>query len=308
MRQLFLPLGLLLAIFFALLLPAGGILLSDYSGLKILVFTIFLVSGYQTGSKGLSLDRKLLSLFLAAAAISLIVSPLLGLTLSRLIDLPLPLAMGLIIISAVPPTLSSGIVITEVSGGNALLALFLTISLNLLGIFTMPFMLDFCLKAAGPVDINQTALLIKMLLLVLLPFALGKLTRNWSAKSKVSPSWSYVNSSCVILVVYASLSTSKSAFSGLGLMEFAMILLAVALLHLILLAVNAQSAKMLHLGPADSKALIFVASQKTLPISVAVLASIQFATGSAIIVCLTFHFFQLFMDSFLASYLHKKAA
>ncbi len=308
MRQFFLPAGLLLAVLFALLLPGAGIFLSDYSGLKILVFIIFLVSGYQTGSKGLSLGRQLLSLFLVAAAISLILSPLLGLFITKLISFSLPLAMGLIIISAVPPTLSSGIVITEVSGGNAVLALFLTVSLNLLGIFTMPFMLDFCLKAAGPVDIDQTALLLKMLFFVLLPFAIGKLTRNVSGKSKVSPNWSYVNSSCVILVVYTSLSTSKSAFSGLGLMEYATILLAVALLHLLLLAINHQAGKLLHLPAPDRKALLFVASQKTLPISVAVLANIQFDTGSAIIVCLLFHFFQLFVDSFLASSLQKKTA
>ena len=54
------------------------------------------------------------------------------------------------------------------------------------------------------------------------------------------------------------------------------------------------------------KALLFVASQKTLAISLAVLASVQFDTGSAIIVCLLFHFFQLFLDSFLASYMKKE--
>ncbi len=306
MRQLFLPLGLILAVIFALLLPASGIFISDNHGLRILVFVIFLVSGYQTGSKGLALGRQLFSLFLAAAVISLFLSPLLGLAITRLIDFPLPLAMGLIIISAVPPTLSSGIVITEISGGNGVLALFLTIFLNLLGIFTMPFMLDLCLKAAGPIDIDQNGLLIKMIFFVLLPFAIGKTARILSGKNKVAANWSYVNSSCVILVVYASLATAKGSFSGLDFMEYATILLAVSLLHLLLLGINAQTAKTLKLSAPDRKALIFVASQKTLPISVAVLATIQFDTGSAIIVCLLFHFCQLFMDSFLASYLQGK--
>ncbi|MBW2329187.1 MAG: bile acid:sodium symporter, partial [Deltaproteobacteria bacterium] len=141
MKQIFLPLGLLLAILFSLLLPAGGILLSENSGLKFLIFIIFLVTGYQTGARGLPLDRRLFHIFLAAAAISLILAPLLGLLMTRLINFPESLAMGLIIISAVPPTISSGIVITEVSRGNTVLALFITVSLNLLGIFTMPFML-----------------------------------------------------------------------------------------------------------------------------------------------------------------------
>lgn len=304
-QQLFLPLGLLLAIFSALLLPAGGIFLSENGGLKILIIIIFLVSGYQTGARGLPLDRRLFHIFLTAAVISLILSPLLGLLMTRLINYPDSLAMGLIIISAVPPTISSGIVITEVSRGNAVLALFITVSLNLLGIVSMPFMLDLCLKAAGPVDIDQIGLLVKMLFFVLLPFAIGKLTRSVSGKNRVSPNWSYVNSGCVILVVYGSLAVSRSEFSGLGVGEYAIILASVSLLHLLLLAINAQAGKMLRLRPADHKALVFVASQKTLAIGLAVLTNIKYDTGSAIIVCLMFHFFQLFADSFIASYLQK---
>ncbi|MBU0960636.1 MAG: bile acid:sodium symporter [Proteobacteria bacterium] len=308
MRQLFLPLGLILAVLCGLLMPSAGTFLAENSGLKILVFIIFVVSGFQTGSKGFSLDRRLLALFLTAAIISLIIAPVLGLLFAKLLHFPPALAIGLIIISAVPPTLSSGIVIAEVSGGNAVLALFLTVSLNLLGIFTMPFMLDLCLKAAGPIDIDQTALLLKMLFFVLLPFVIGKLIRTLSGKSKVSPNWSYVNSSCIILVVYASLASSRNAFSGLGVAEFALIGAGVSLVHILLLVINHQAGKLLRLPAPDRKALLFVASQKTLPISVAVLANIQLPTGSAIIVCLMFHFFQLVLDSFLASYLHKKTA
>jgi len=306
MRQFFLPVGLLSAIFFALLLPAGGIFISEHNGIKILVFIIFLVSGFQTGGKGIALDGRLFQVFLTAAAIALLLSPLLGLLITRIIPFPQTLATGLIVIAAVPPTLSSGIVITEVSRGNAVLALILTVSLNLLGIFTMPFMLDLCLKAAGPIDIDQYSLLVKMLFFVLLPFAIGKITRSLSGKTRISPNWSYVNSSCVVLVVYGSLAVSKSEFSGLTGTEYAMTLGSVCLLHFLLLVSNAQAGKMLGLPVADRKALVFVASQKTLPISVAVLTSISVDTGSAVIVCLMFHFFQLFTDSFLAAWLAKK--
>jgi sodium/bile acid cotransporter 7 len=214
--------------------------------------------------------------------------------------------MGLIIISAVPPTLSSGIVITEVSQGNTIVALFLTVSLNLLGIFTLPFMLDFCLKAVGPVDIDQNALLIKMLFFVLLPFIIGKLIRNTLIVQDVSPNWSYVNSSCVILVVYAALSVSKDVFTNLDATEYAVIFTAVTLLHMLLLVINTVAGRLLNLPVGDQKSLLFVASQKTLPISIAVLTNIKYDTGSAIIVCIMFHFAQLFLDSILAAYLQNK--
>jgi sodium/bile acid cotransporter 7 len=305
MKQLFLPLGLILAVIFALILPVGGAFISDHYGLKILVSTIFLVSGYQTGPKGLPLNRKLAALFLAAALISLVLAPLLGLIVSRLLNFPFHLAMGLIIISTVPPTISSGVVITEVSHGNGALALFLTISLNLLGIFSMPFVLDLCLKAVGPVDIDQITLLIRMFFSILLPFAIGKAIRNMRRKQRILPLWSYINSSCVVLIVYSSFATSKAAFAGLTLSSYIIILTGVACVHLFLLAINAHAGKILKLSTADSKAMLFVTSQKTMAIALAVLANIKIDTGNAVIVCLMFHFFQLFVDSFLASATQK---
>ncbi|MBL4901541.1 MAG: bile acid:sodium symporter [Desulfocapsa sp.] len=306
MKHLFLPLGLILAVTTGFFLPAGGIFLTDNNALKIILFSIFLVSGYQAGAKELTIDRKLLTLFLVASTISLFLAPFLGLLVSKLLNFPLHLAMGLIIISTVPPTISSGVVITEVSRGNTTLALFLTISLNLLGIFTMPFMLDFCLKAAGPIDIDQIALFYTMLFFVLLPFIIGKTTRSMRNKIRVSSLWSYLNSSCVILIVYASISTSKYALLRLEPKDYMLILAGVTSVHILLLAINTYAGKILQLSPVDNKAMIFVTSQKTMALALAVLANIQFDTGNAIIVCLMFHFFQLFFDSFLASAMNRK--
>jgi sodium/bile acid cotransporter 7 len=306
LKQLFLPTGLLLAMLTALLLPAGGVFLTVHHGTRVLIFIIFLVSGYQTGSKGLALDRSLAQVFVVSAVISLLLAPLLGVLVTRAVHFAPSIALGIILITAMPPTISSGIVITEVSRGNPVLALFITISLNLLAIFTMPFILDLCLKTAGPMDIDQAALLLKMLLFVLLPFAVGKAVHSAGAKSRISPGWSYVNSSCVILLVYSSLSVSRGSFADQSPAEYGVILAAVALLHIVLLAVNAQAGRMLGLNTADCKALVFVNSQKTLAVALAVLANIRFDTGNAIIVCLMFHFFQLFADSFLAGWWQKR--
>jgi sodium/bile acid cotransporter 7 len=305
-KQLFLPIGLIVAVIAALLLPTGGVFISENHSLRIMVFIIFLVSGYQTGGRGITLNRKLFILFGSAAVISLLLAPVLGLLVSKVLHLSLPLTMGLIIISCVPPTISSGIVITEVSRGNAVLALFLTIGLNMLGILSMPFMLDFCLHAAGPIDIDQAALLFKMLFFVLLPFIIGKLLRTLRANTIISPLWSYINSSCVIITVYASVAQSQETFKGLDLNDYVIVLASVAIVHIALLLINTLTGKLLKLSSADGKALIFVASQKTLALGVAVIANVKIDTGSAIIVCLMFHFFQLFLDSFLASALQKK--
>ncbi|MCW5209940.1 bile acid:sodium symporter, partial [Desulfobulbus sp. US1] len=301
MRQYFLPAGLILAAISSLTLPNLGIFLAEHSGIKLTILIIFLVSGYQTGTAGLPLNKGLLYIFLVAAAVSLLLAPLLGLAVGSLFALPSSLFIGLLIICAVPPTLSSGIVITGVSRGNTVLALMLTISLNLTGILTLPIILQLCLKAGGPVAINQWGLFTKMLLLVLLPFVLGKIIRTMLKKQRVSPNWSYVNSSGVILAVYISLAVSRQEFFRTDAGQYLAVLFSVSLVHLLLLAINTQAAKLLKLNTEDSKALLFVASQKTLPISLAVLAGLHQDTGNAVIVCLLFHFVQLLIDSVLAS-------
>ncbi len=208
--------------------------------------------------------------------------------------------------STVPPTISSGVVITDVSEGDTVLALFLTIAINIIGIFTMPYVLDISLQATGSIDIDQTTLLLKMLFFVLLPFLVGKYIRKVAKREKVASFWSYVNSSCVISMVYASISTSTDAFSGFSIIDFTQCIIAVAVVHCLLLGVNTYAGRQLQLPWFEKKALLFVTSQKTLAIALAVLTTIGYSNGSAIIVCLTFHFFQLVLDSALASYLQKK--
>lgn len=306
MRQYFLPVGLIIAAIFALILPLVGIILADYNGIKLTIIIIFLVSGYQTSTAGVPLNRRFLYTFLAAGILSLLLAPLLGLAVGSLFALPPALFIGLLVICTVPPTLSSGIVITGVSGGNTVLALMLTISLNLLGILTLPPILHLCLKASGPVTLDQWGLFNKMLLLVLLPFVLGKTLRTVLKKQKVSTNWSYVNSSCVIVAVYISLAVSRQDFFYTNAGQYLAVFLSVSLVHVLLLALNHQAAKCLELTREDSKALLFVASQKTLPVSLTVLAGLHQDTGNAVIVCLLFHFVQLFIDSVLAARLYQQ--
>ena len=302
MKQYFLPVGLIAALVCALIMPAAGIFLSGHYGIQLLIFTIFLVSGYQTSTRGLQWNRKLLFLCATAAVISLIAGPLLGVTLAKIAHLTPALSAGLIIIATMPPTISSGIVITGISKGNTLLALFLTIGLNLLAVVTIPFTLSLCLQTAGEITVDRTALLITMAVLVLLPFALGKILRSVRKKQQVSGRWSYVSSLCVILVVYGSLATSAKALSKLQMPDLLYISMLVAALHLILFGMAVFSGKLLGLSIADNKALSFVTSQKTLAMALAVITSINIDTGNAILVCLIFHFLQLFTDSFLAQW------
>lgn len=80
----------------------------------------------------------------------LLVTPLLGLLVARLPLQPPGLSLGLAVFCCMPTALSSGVTFTQQLGANVSLALLLTVSSNILGIFTLPFSLPHVLAAAAP--------------------------------------------------------------------------------------------------------------------------------------------------------------
>ena len=133
----FLPVGLLLALIVAVLAPTPGALLQQAGLVPWMVVIIFLVNGYQVDLKKLPRVGRAAKASVVAIAISLLLSPLIGLATVSLFELPADVALGLVVMATVPPTLSSGIVMTQVAGGNVPKALFLTILLNLIGVLSL---------------------------------------------------------------------------------------------------------------------------------------------------------------------------
>ena len=113
---------------------------------------------------------------------------------------------------------------------------------------------------------------------------------------------SYIPSSCVIGIVWVSLSVSARALLGMEAHLFFWILLAVSSLHGLLLLLHLALAKLMHLQRAERISFVIVGSQKTLPIALSVLSALNPPQlGAAVLVCLVFHFSQLFIDSFIAA-------
>jgi len=132
-----LPIGLALAFIFSWIMPEPGKALQAYGLIPWMVVTIFLINGYQTQLHQVSLKGGLWKTLLIAILINLLISPFLGLGTSLLLALPTGAAIGLIVTATVPSTLTSGIVMTQLAGGEGVKALLLTIVLNLLGVFSI---------------------------------------------------------------------------------------------------------------------------------------------------------------------------
>ena len=300
MRRFFLPCGLILAAILALLVPGPAPVLRGHHAVDALVMVIFLASGLQADFSHLGFQPRTIGLLVASAVSSLILAPFIGLAIIQVLHLDQGAAIGLGTIALVPPTLSAGVVITGVCGGDIGLALLLTVVLNILGILTIPVMAELILHSVATLAIHPWAMAGRLTLLVLLPMALGQALRQQMGRRPWFSGLSYLNSSCVILVVYIVLGSSAHSLADLTLGITLAIVLTAILFHTLLLGLNHLLGRLLKRPLAQRQALLFVTSQKTLPLALVVLAGLEIDTGVGVLFCLCLHFLQLFIDSLLA--------
>ena len=147
-KKLFLPVGMLVAVALAFLVPEPGIAFKDLKLNNLLIVIIFLVCGWQTTAE-LKMDRKFACVFTSGAFLTLVLAPFAGWAIARVFALDPFIAVGLMVIASMPPTLSSGVVITGTAGGNTLLAMTVTIGYSFIGVFILPVILPLIMPA-GP--------------------------------------------------------------------------------------------------------------------------------------------------------------
>ena len=298
-QQWFLPVGLCLAIILALIAPEPGRALNETGLVVGLIPLIFLVNGYQTRLAGFSFHRGLAGALLVGGTIALLVGPWLGLAGAHLFGLSAGAALGLVVMATMPPTLSSGVIMTDNAGGHTLWAMLLTIALNLAGIFTIPFMLDLTLSLGAGVEISPWPLLQRLLGIVLLPFLAG-LALKRALRRPAPVTVRYIPSACIVVTVWMSMSASRETLLELALADLVLIGLGALAVHGVLLLLAYLAGLTLRLAAAERLAVLFVISQKTLPVAIGVLTALKASMASILVVCLVFHFLQLMLDSMLA--------
>jgi sodium/bile acid cotransporter 7 len=312
----YLPSGLILATVAGLGVPApgaaaGGVRLGPVGLVQLLVVAIFLVSGYSIRPGALRFGPKVLKVLGVAALVSLVGAPLVALGAGRALPLEAGVVLGLTAMACVPPTLSSCVVITAQAGGNAALALLLNVTLNLAGVFVLPFTLGACLGSAASVDVDRWALLLKIGMLVMLPLAAGMGLRAL-LKGRRHGLVSYIPSTAVILTVWMTVSRHRGAVLDAGPLSVVGIAALVIGVHVVLMGLARGGWAALGLERADGLALVFVSSQKTLPLALTVLLMLPervvgAGLGLAVLTCVLFHFCQVFGDSVLAAHLARRA-
>lgn len=299
-KKLFLPLGIILAIVISLIEPMPGIIIGEYRGISISVILIFLVYGYTNDFLKLRLDRVLILVLVLGAVISLLIGPLVGLLISTLL-LPGYAVLGLMVASCMPPTLSSGAVLTDHADGNTLLAILLTVFINILAILVVPVTIHVFLGSIESVDLSPVNLFFNLLYIVLIPMALGNLLRIINSNYAESFIIEIIPTICVVGAIWICVSKSSASILDMNLHLFLMILSSVIAVHLILMILSFITGALFKFHSRDKKALAFVTSQKTLPIAAFVILTIAPGNTIALITCVVFQVSQILLDSFIAS-------
>ena len=321
----FLPLCLALAVILGLAWPWLGQQVSapevsiDGNNYRvvpsILVLVIFLSSGLTLSTADI---KKAAGEYIGAAygiVSILFVTPLMGFAALAIPFVPQEYSYGLALFTVMPTTLTSAVTLVGSSGGNAALALLLTVSTNLLGIVTVPFMLQAILSSsAAKVAIDAANLLIKLCITILAPLVLGKLVRDLvrpvEAAMKVhKKKMSMLNNGCLATVVWLTISRSASAIVSQSAGSIFSILAAGVALHVAYLAFNGTALWLLRKVPCarlnwpEHMAVWVCTSEKTLPIAITVLSFLPEEQvgrhGLVAIPCIVSHLAQIFMDSFI---------
>lgn len=303
-KKYLLPIGIFFAMALGILVPAVGLTVRSIIGTNPLIAIIFLLCGWETDLNECRFTRKTLAIFISGALLALIISPWMASVLAHVMRLGEQATFGLIVISAVPPTLSSGIVFTKNAQGNVFLAMTVTIGYNIIGVFTMPPMIAWCLSSCVELDISPLKLFLQMCLYIILPFVIGGGLKYLCHVN--CPKWlAHIPSICVILLLISFFAD----FRKMLLVSPASLLIASAfagiLLHLLQLAIIWYGGFLAGFTEGDRKALLFTAGTKTLSVTLTVLTFLNAGTGLAAVPCTVFYTVQMLLDSMLSAHMGR---
>jgi sodium/bile acid cotransporter 7 len=309
LRRHFLPVGLLTVALVGLLLPGPGTAVGRLPIQYVAVAAIFICSGLMLRTEEVHAALSAWRATLFGSCSILFITPVIGATLAFHVPIDPSFQLGLALFCCMPTTLSSGIVLTAQARGNAALALLLTVATNTVGILTVPFVLAYLLGAIGKVDLSATELLVKLCLTILLPLSIGRFLRRFVATwvDAHRSTLTMVSNLALISIPWIKFSQSSDRLAQIDLASLAILFVAGLAIHGIFLILNDGASRALRLAPAARKAVVLMASQKTLPVAMTVVAVLPedaiagYAKGLIVIPCITFHLGQIIGDAVLAS-------
>ncbi|KAF3431787.1 hypothetical protein FNV43_RR26523 [Rhamnella rubrinervis] len=320
----FLPLALMSGVAVGLANPTIGCLADKYSLSKFSTFGIFIISGLTLRSGDISAAAEAWPVGISGLVSILFFTPFFSRIILQLQLQPQEFVIGLAIFCCMPTTLSSGVALTQLAGGNSALALAMTVFSNLLGILIVPFSISKFVANGVGASVPAKQLFKSLVVSLLIPLILGKVFRE-SFKGLADfvdqnrKLFSKISAVCLSLVPWIQVSRSRSLLVMVNPATFLVAVGIGALIHIIFVAFNVLGVKSLSAlsgggqsvfaKKENSSALVLVASQKTLPVMVAVVEQLGGALGESgllVLPCIAAHIIQIILDSFLVDFWLRK--
>ncbi len=306
---------LLLTVAVAAVLPVTGqaAVYAGY-GVSVAIFMLFFLHGLRLPRAEVVVAMKNWRLQGVIFAFTFAFMPVLGWAASHAPGALLPhgLVIGLLFLGILPSTVQSAISYSSLAGGNIAASVMASALLNLAGIIMTPLLVALLIGADGGAAISSDTV-IKILSILLLPFALGQIVQAWLG------AWAQRNKSLLTLLDRSSIAIAvyvafSSAVAGGKMQTLGWSVLAVLCAIILLMLVLSMLAAwglggLLGLPRADRISLLFAGSHKSIATG-APLAAILFAgpqAGIVILPALIYHQLQLVLSAPLASRLAKHA-
>jgi len=311
-KEQLLPIGLLLAITVGIMFPSLGVAAGKFAVTNYLAAGIFFIGGMKLRTEEARNALNNLPAILWGTCSILLVSAVLGTRVNNVFPLTVPeFSLGIALFVCMPCTINSGAALAAQSGGNFALALLLTLISSILGVFVVPFLLNNLTYFGASVSLPIKEMVVKLCTTVLLPLFLGKglVVASKTVKGEVKRRGELLGLVSNVLIIMTpwiqiSRSAQRDVFSAVTPAELLAVVSLGSFIHIIFLIMNFLVSGMLRLSTEIRKSIVFVASSKTLPLALAVLAILPPGFGDKGLIalpCILGHFSQIVIDSFLVA-------
>lgn len=285
--------------------PSIGLWMKSINTTFYLVFLAFFLNSFALSPESLLKSMKQWRVLLTAVIITFGLSPALVFAARRLVPGGDSLiGHGFQIVSVVPTLFVSAVVLTRLAKGNAAVALFLTVSTNLLAVFIAPMLIKATLGSSVKFDLMSTS--VSMTYNVILPTILGQLARKrWEVWAQRHASLITVLSQFTILLFII---TGVSALPR-SIITPKIVIVAITgdvILHAILLGLGRFSGAMIKADEPTRRALTFCSAQKSFAFNVLlcehIFAGNVAAFGLGILPGIIYYLLVLSVDSVIAQW------
>lgn len=273
---------------------------------RVAVFIIFILQGLTLPTR--ELKRGLAQFHVHACTQGFIFIFIPALTYSLLLFVrhahTYDLYMGFLLLAALPSTISTSVVYTTQSGGATSVALFNSSVSNILAVFLVPIWISWQIEAQIALPPVGT-LILKIALIVLLPFLIGQAVRQgvraWADRKKKI--MSNISMGLILFIVFAAFcnSVKRHTWQDLGLWEIALTFFSTLILLLLIMSAGGMCRKLNRFGREDGIAFFFSSTQKALstgvPMATAIFASTRMDLSLIIVPLMFYHPLQLLLGS-----------